>query len=178
MSLRIRRMERQFSGLNSFQQNIHEKLDVLISMQHCTIPQPSLQSIPSGSNRSTSNLTTPHPPVNPSSSLVSIVPATTDSVDTSAMVNIHLASGPFSFHKSKAQPPPAQHFSKDIPSLFREWECSTLLQIDGRGIPVRDWDKVYKKRVGLFPRAWQAIRVQWGNWKVRDNIQAITVAGY
>jgi hypothetical protein len=49
---------------------------------------------------------------------------------------------------------------KDIASLFREWESSNLLQIDGKGIPMEDWDKIYKKRDSLFQAAFKAIRVK------------------
>ncbi|KAH9842314.1 uncharacterized protein C8Q71DRAFT_876050 [Rhodofomes roseus] len=54
----------------------------------------------------------------------------------------------------------------NIPSLFREWHTSNLLTIAGRGIPVKHWDKVYKKRSGVVETdAWHALRVEWGNWK-------------
>ncbi|KAH9842317.1 uncharacterized protein C8Q71DRAFT_852898 [Rhodofomes roseus] len=62
--------------------------------------------------------------------------------------------------------PPAIHLSDNIPSLFREWHTSNLLTIAGRGIPVKHWDKVYKKRSGVVETdAWHALRVEWGNWK-------------
>ncbi|KAH9842310.1 uncharacterized protein C8Q71DRAFT_852880 [Rhodofomes roseus] len=52
------------------------------------------------------------------------------------------------------------------PILFREWHTSNLLTIAGRGIPVKHWDKVYKKRSGVVETdAWHALRVEWGNWK-------------
>jgi hypothetical protein len=172
--MRVRRMERQFSGWNSLQHDMHEKLDSFIFGQqsHCgQISQPSVHSssfisVPSGSNSSHVN-----PTSNPvSQSLPNLVPSLSSTsltdIDPAEIVTVQLADGPFLFHKSKAHPPPAQRFSRDIPNLFREWEVSNLLQIDGKGIPVKDWDKIYKKKVGLFLQAWKAIRVQWGNWKV------------
>ncbi|KAH9842322.1 uncharacterized protein C8Q71DRAFT_852893 [Rhodofomes roseus] len=60
----------------------------------------------------------------------------------------------------------AAELTNNIPSLFREWHTSNLLTIAGRGIPVKHWDKVYKKRSGVVETdAWHALRVEWGNWK-------------
>ncbi|GJE89176.1 hypothetical protein PsYK624_052710 [Phanerochaete sordida] len=63
--------------------------------------------------------------------------------------------------------PPLRHFSKQLDELFVHWYSSTLLMICGRGIPVRHWATVYKtlKRMKLRPKAWDAIKVEWGNWK-------------
>jgi len=42
--------------------------------------------------------------------------------------------------------------------------------INGRGIPVKYWDVFYKKRNRhVETDAWKAIKVQWGNWKVRGD---------
>ncbi|KZT72430.1 hypothetical protein DAEQUDRAFT_755239 [Daedalea quercina L-15889] len=68
--------------------------------------------------------------------------------------------------KTHLPDPPAIHFSDDIPALFREWHASQLLVIAGRGIPIKHWDKLYKKRNGIAETdAWHAIKVEWGNWK-------------
>ncbi|EPS93784.1 hypothetical protein FOMPIDRAFT_92652 [Fomitopsis schrenkii] len=64
--------------------------------------------------------------------------------------------------------PPAVHFSKDIPALFHEWHSSQMLMISGRGIPIKHWDKIYKKTGGTIAGKkdiWQAIKAEWGNWK-------------
>lgn len=64
--------------------------------------------------------------------------------------------------------PPVQHFSKNIDHLFEHWNSSMILSVDGRGIPVKYWPDVYKSlgRMKIKPKAWEAIKVEWGNWKV------------
>ncbi|KAJ3540346.1 hypothetical protein NM688_g6237 [Phlebia brevispora] len=42
--------------------------------------------------------------------------------------------------------PPSMHFSKNLPSLMLHWNESTLLSINGQGIPVKFWDFVYSVR--------------------------------
>ncbi|KAG2108143.1 hypothetical protein BD769DRAFT_1299859, partial [Suillus cothurnatus] len=61
--------------------------------------------------------------------------------------------------------PPTIHLSKDINQLCEEWEESNLLVINGRRIPVKYWGEFYKKGKGVRPAAWDALRVEWGNWK-------------
>ena len=163
--MHVQQMEFQFSRWNSLQYDMHEKLDSFIFGQqsHCgqiswpLVHSSSIISMPSGSNSSRVN-----PTSNPvSQSLPDLVPSLSSTsltnTDPAEMVTVQLADGPFLFQKSKACPPPAQRFSRDIPNLFHEWEVSNLLQIDGKGIPVKDWDKIYKKKVGLFLQAWKAI---------------------
>ncbi|KIJ07551.1 hypothetical protein PAXINDRAFT_182450 [Paxillus involutus ATCC 200175] len=74
--------------------------------------------------------------------------------------NIELA-----YDKRHVPNPPAIHFSQDIDRLCREWENSTLLVVNGHGIPIKHWGQFYKKTKGVKGSAWQAIRVEWGNWK-------------
>ena len=64
--------------------------------------------------------------------------------------------------------PPVRHFSKNVDLLFQHWAASTILSIDGSGVPLKYWPDVYKGlgRLGLKPKAWDAIKVEWGNWKV------------
>ncbi|KAH9927790.1 uncharacterized protein B0H18DRAFT_875189 [Fomitopsis serialis] len=70
------------------------------------------------------------------------------------------------FEKADLPDPPAIHFSDDIPGLFLEWHASRRLIIAGHGIPIKHWDKLYKKRNKLVETdAWKAIKVEWGNWK-------------
>lgn len=84
---------------------------------------------------------------------------------------IYLGEKELTFDKNQVPPPPMQHFSKSIDKLFNEWENSELLVINGQGIPVKYWDCIYKKRAGipvaLEGRAWDAVKVTWGNWKVQ-----------
>ena len=64
--------------------------------------------------------------------------------------------------------PPIQHFSKNVNTLFEHWKESTILSVDGHGIPLKYWPDVYKGlgRLGFKRKAWEAIKVEWGNWKV------------
>ncbi|KAF9232543.1 hypothetical protein BU15DRAFT_37546, partial [Melanogaster broomeanus] len=71
----------------------------------------------------------------------------------------------FAFDTSKVPDPPTVHLSKDIDRLCREWHASSLLVVDGHEIPVKYWPEFYKKASGAKPHAWQALRVEWGNWK-------------
>lgn len=63
--------------------------------------------------------------------------------------------------------PPVRHFSKNIELLFDHWTTSNILSINGCGIPLQYWPNVYKAlgRIGLKAKAWEAIKVEWGNWK-------------
>ncbi|KAJ7670160.1 hypothetical protein DFH06DRAFT_911082, partial [Mycena polygramma] len=64
--------------------------------------------------------------------------------------------------------PPNIHFSSDMPRLFREWEESGLLTVNGSGIAIKDWPLFYKRRkqaAGQKNGAWDKIRTVWGNWK-------------
>ncbi|TFY58918.1 hypothetical protein EVJ58_g6115 [Rhodofomes roseus] len=81
-------------------------------------------------------------------------------------IRISLDDQDIHIDKTHLPDPPAIHFSDDIPALFEQWNTSQLLKIDGHGIPIKHWDKVYKKRNGLVETdAWKAIKVEWGNWK-------------
>ncbi|KAF9232767.1 hypothetical protein BU15DRAFT_67163 [Melanogaster broomeanus] len=71
----------------------------------------------------------------------------------------------FVFDISRVPDPPAINFSDDIDRLFREWESSMLLVVNGRGIPVKHWGQFYKKVVGAKEAAWDALKSKWGKWK-------------
>ncbi|KAI0347704.1 hypothetical protein BDW22DRAFT_11297 [Trametopsis cervina] len=63
--------------------------------------------------------------------------------------------------------PPGIHFSQQISQLFQHWHNSDLVRLNGHGIPVKHWDKLFKVRgagVGHSGQ-WATIRVEWGNWK-------------
>ncbi|KAH7881815.1 hypothetical protein F5I97DRAFT_1932359 [Phlebopus sp. FC_14] len=59
-----------------------------------------------------------------------------------------LSDKDFPFDKTKLPDPPTVHLSKDIDRLCREWEQSTLLVVNRRGIPVQYWPEFYKKVKG------------------------------
>ncbi|KAF8837722.1 hypothetical protein BDN67DRAFT_1013666 [Paxillus ammoniavirescens] len=71
----------------------------------------------------------------------------------------------FVFDISRVPDPPAINFSDDIDRLFREWENSALLIINGRSIPIKHWGQFYKKVVGAKEAAWDALKSKWGKWK-------------
>ncbi|KAF9228940.1 hypothetical protein BS17DRAFT_763586 [Gyrodon lividus] len=50
-------------------------------------------------------------------------------------------------------------------TLFHKWETSTLLIVNGRGIPAKHWGQFYKKTVGAKEAAWDALKSKWGKWK-------------
>ena len=78
----------------------------------------------------------------------------------------HLGSERFSYDKTTVPSPLTIHLSQDISRLCREWEASNLLVVNGRGIPVKYWGEFYKRGKGVKTSAWDALRVEWGNWKV------------
>ncbi|KAJ7683606.1 hypothetical protein B0H14DRAFT_2162903, partial [Mycena olivaceomarginata] len=64
--------------------------------------------------------------------------------------------------------PPNIHFSTDLSRLFQEWESSTLLMVNGRGIAIKHWPLFYRRRKqGTHHKngAWDKMRTEWGNWK-------------
>ena len=77
-----------------------------------------------------------------------------------------LGSEQFSYDKTTVPSPPVIHLSQDINRLCREWEESHLLVVNGHGIPVKYWGEFYKRGKGVKATAWDALRVEWGNWKV------------
>ncbi|KAG1887196.1 hypothetical protein F4604DRAFT_1917008 [Suillus subluteus] len=74
----------------------------------------------------------------------------------------------FKYDKTKVPEPPTIHFSQDIDWLCDEWESSNLLCIGGHRIPIKHWGEFYKRAKGVKSTAWDALRVEWGNWKVRS----------
>ncbi|KAG1865940.1 hypothetical protein F4604DRAFT_2025286 [Suillus subluteus] len=71
----------------------------------------------------------------------------------------------FEYDKTQVPEPPTIHLSRDIDRLCKEWESSNLLCVGGRGIPVKYWGEFYKRGKGVKNTAWDALRVEWGNWK-------------
>ncbi|EPS94613.1 hypothetical protein FOMPIDRAFT_1054901 [Fomitopsis schrenkii] len=85
---------------------------------------------------------------------------------TSQVVCARLDDEDFYFDKAHLPDPPSIHYSQDIPALFREWHSSQLLTINGRGIAIKHWEALYKKRKGFTDsNAWKVIGVEWLNWK-------------
>ncbi|KAG2751610.1 hypothetical protein P692DRAFT_20872294 [Suillus brevipes Sb2] len=71
----------------------------------------------------------------------------------------------FEYDKALVPEPPTIHLSQDIDWLCKEWESSNLLCVGGHGIPVKHWGEFYKRGKGVKNTVWDALRVEWGNWK-------------
>lgn len=59
--------------------------------------------------------------------------------------------------------PPAVHYLSQISQLFMDWYNSDLVRINGRGVPIKSWDVLYKT---YGKGQWSTSRNKWGNWKV------------
>ncbi|KAJ7825672.1 hypothetical protein B0H14DRAFT_3874404 [Mycena olivaceomarginata] len=91
-----------------------------------------------------------------------------EDIDPSNLRIVLLDGEEFSFDSTQVPNPPNIHFSNDIPRLFKEWESSTLLRVNGRGIAIKDWPMFYQRRKQSRSHksgAWDKIRTAWGNWK-------------
>ncbi|RDX57530.1 hypothetical protein OH76DRAFT_1395357 [Lentinus brumalis] len=69
------------------------------------------------------------------------------------------------FDKSTVPNPPKISFADDISRLFREWHASDLLVVNGQGIPIKHWERFYKKRNRIKEHAWDVVGGLWGHWK-------------
>jgi hypothetical protein len=87
-------------------------------------------------------------------------------IDPKNVVTVQLGDRKFSFDRTMVDDPPAKHFSEDIEGLFEHWNNSSLLVVNGHGIPIKYWPEFYQAKKGFKSGAWKAIRVEWGNWKV------------
>ncbi|KAI0682770.1 hypothetical protein BC835DRAFT_1424019 [Cytidiella melzeri] len=63
--------------------------------------------------------------------------------------------------------PPSVHFSQRIPDLFRHWNKLNLVMLNGHGVPVKHWDRLYKVRGAGVAQSgqWANARADWANWK-------------
>lgn len=85
---------------------------------------------------------------------------------SSLMKTINFDGIEVTFDVTTVQSPPAVSFADDIAKLAREWYSSSILTIAGHGIPIRHWDKVYKKKARIKNGAWASFRSTWNNWGV------------
>ncbi|KAI0702877.1 hypothetical protein BC835DRAFT_1410906 [Cytidiella melzeri] len=62
---------------------------------------------------------------------------------------------------------PSVHFLQRIPDLFHHWNKSNLVMLNGHGVPVKHWDRLYKVRgAGVAQSSqWANARAEWANWK-------------
>ncbi|TFK78468.1 hypothetical protein K466DRAFT_606959 [Polyporus arcularius HHB13444] len=63
------------------------------------------------------------------------------------------------FDKTSVPVPPSLSFS-DVSKLFRDWYTSTDLVVNGRGIPIRHWKRLY-----MMVGGWKAIKAQWSRFQ-------------
>ncbi|PIL33098.1 hypothetical protein GSI_04547 [Ganoderma sinense ZZ0214-1] len=61
--------------------------------------------------------------------------------------------------------PPAVSFSDNLSQLFREWYVSSLLIVNGHGIPIQHWPWFYKEKRNIRTNVWSVIRMKWTIWK-------------
>ncbi|KAM5536758.1 hypothetical protein V8D89_009597, partial [Ganoderma adspersum] len=80
-------------------------------------------------------------------------------------VTLQLENGTLTFDQWEIPDPPAQHFSKQIPKLFAEWDTGTLLRVSGQYIPLKHWPDIYRARAGGKPGVWDTLKVEFANWK-------------
>jgi hypothetical protein len=50
----------------------------------------------------------------------------------------------------------------DLEQLVKDWTCSALITMDGVGIPLGLWKKLYKR---TRPSAWERLKDQWTKFK-------------
>lgn len=167
-------------------------LSVSPSGTHATLPQLPTQS-PSPLNGSISESTYPTTSVTQTSSALSSIANHSSLEIQSPSLVIHSALQPVDlshpdsssaetraftlsngtvihFSVSELRPPPAISFSHDLPLLFKHWYDSDSITLGGHGIPIGQWDRLYKKKMGVphLEKAWDKFRSTWGNWKVRS----------
>lgn len=97
----------------------------------------------------------------------SLLATASPTADRAHQVTVKLGDEEFSFDRRTVPDPPGALFTKDLSGLFQAWHESNTLTISGRGIPIKYWQEIYAKRKGIKNKAWDAIRVRIGNWKVR-----------
>ena len=206
LSVRMRRIEhnvrttneRVVSRVDTFEDNISEQLrsiKELIGKARPTIhaaavppcspaPSPSQLDAPGPTRHAVRTAVTPPGPGCISVTCRDSVPPVTtpsqlgDSIPDENVGTTRLDNEVFLFDKTKVPDPPTIHLSKDIDRLCREWEDSTLLVVNGRSIPVKYWPEFYKKGKGAKTSVWQALRVEWGNWKVRHHGASASLCRY
>ncbi|OBZ74112.1 hypothetical protein A0H81_06466 [Grifola frondosa] len=94
-----------------------------------------------------------------------------DQIDPENLAVVQLHDGSFAFDRTSVPViRPGILFSNDLPRLFREWHSAddpktSALTINGRGIPVKDWPLIFKKRLGNRVQTWSDMKTIWGNWK-------------
>ena len=82
------------------------------------------------------------------------------------IAHLNLPHTEFMFNIHNVPDPPTINFSNDIDWLFHKWEISTLLIVNGHGIPIKHWGQFYKKAAGAKGTAWNALKTKWSKWKV------------
>ncbi|TCD66095.1 hypothetical protein EIP91_001853, partial [Steccherinum ochraceum] len=89
---------------------------------------------------------------------------TRESVDPKHLHVLDIDGREIFFDRRKVPPPPCISLADPVEQVWQEWECSRILKINGFGIPVSAWAKIYQKKYGIQSKAWGRIRNQWGKW--------------
>ncbi|KAJ7633797.1 hypothetical protein DFH06DRAFT_1336887 [Mycena polygramma] len=165
--LRLRKVERELKSVKSNISDIHWGVSRLVAANDAPAGAPPLlasSSHPPNALGLTEPSSTARNENVPSSTFV---PA--EAIDPEKLMVVVLENDEeFSFDVTRVPNPPNIHFSGDIPRLFREWEDSKLLMVNGRGIAIKYWPLFYKRRKQAASQkngAWDKIRTEWGNWK-------------
>ncbi|KAJ7660641.1 hypothetical protein B0H17DRAFT_1212458 [Mycena rosella] len=162
--IRLRRIEREIKGMKGQILGVHSGISALLATESRG-GQPSSTALPLRAAAAAPDASMVYHRVVPSTS--TFVPA--EAIEPENLTVVLLENDEeFTFDNGRVPVPPNIHFSSDIPRLFREWESSTLLTVNGRGIAIKYWPLFYQRRKqGRSHKngAWDKIRTVWGNWK-------------
>lgn len=89
------------------------------------------------------------------------------SIDPKNAHTIQLGDQTITFDRTKVKDPPVSYYSQDISRLFREWNNSEELVINGHKIPLKYWSHIYQEKEGITKHTWSVLKTQWNRWKVR-----------
>ena len=96
---------------------------------------------------------------------------------SSNLRTVDLDGEKFTYDQTKLPPPPGIHFSDDISGLFKHWNDSELLVIEGCSIAIKYWRIIYNERESSSAGTWSSgVRNEWGKWRVRSSILLCVMA--
>ncbi|EPT03527.1 hypothetical protein FOMPIDRAFT_113893 [Fomitopsis schrenkii] len=173
-AVHVRRLERQLFRVEEKHDrtlsnllSLSIKIDAFVNPRVLSVPHTPPQITPRISEGpSDVPAVAPGDPPPPTCNTTTEREGTTSTPSHASVVCAKLGDEDFYFDRAHLPDPPSIHFSQDISALFREWHSSHLLTINGRGIAIKHWEVLYKKRRGFTDTdAWKVIGVEWLNWK-------------